>query len=402
MAGRHDVTFRDFTRRAGFVFLLSIAVLPGREAAAIDPSTGDDEEVLAPDDVKRGRVYRLRDRLGIEYRFRGTINKALLVYDDGVSTNGYFPVDNWGYSSRFAFEAQTRAFEGWRFGSRLELGWDPYSTSSISQIDRSVDWSTNLRKAEVGFWNDDYGRFFLGQGSMASDGTAEVDLSGTTLSGQSRVGRIAGGQLYRLSNADLSDVAVRDTFTNMDGFGRRMRVRYDTPKWNGLRFSAAIGKTLVPEERDNLGWDVALRHSDTVGDIKLASALAFSRNFDGDRQVVSGSASALHEPSGLSATVAAGWTRAEGQPEEHYLYGKLGYQAQWFDFGTTAFSIDTYHGKAIHVADDNSVSYGFQFTQKVDDWDTTFYLGVRQYQYDAPDESYRDGLAVISGAAVRF
>ncbi|MEM9107541.1 MAG: hypothetical protein AAGC96_17990, partial [Pseudomonadota bacterium] len=345
--------------------MLCLSILHGTDAAAIDPSTGDDEEVLAPDDVKRGRIYRLRDRLGIEYRFRGTINKALLVYDDGVSTNGYFPVDNWGYSSRFALEAQTRQFNSWRFGSRLELGWDPYSTRTISQVERSVDWSVTLRKLEIGAWSDVYGRFYVGQGSMASDGSAEVDLSGTTFAGQSRVERIAGGQLYRLMDADLSDVSVRDTFTNMDGFGRRTRVRYDTPKWNGLRISTAIGKTLVPNERDDLGWDVALRHSGTVADIKFASAIAFSRNFDGDRQVISGSASALHEPSGISATVAAGWTKSEDSPDKHYLYGKLGYQAKWFEIGTTAFSVDAYRGYAINITDDSSVSYGFQFTQKV-------------------------------------
>ena len=81
-----------------------------------------------------GGFFRLRDRLGIEYRYHGIINRALLTYDDGVSTSSYFPVDNWSQSSRIALEGQTREFDGWRFGSRLELGWDPYSTKDISQV----------------------------------------------------------------------------------------------------------------------------------------------------------------------------------------------------------------------------------------------------------------------------
>ena len=142
--------------------------------------------------------------------------------------------------------------------------------------------------------------------------------------------------------------------------------------------------------------------ADEIGPFKTASAVAVARNFDGDETVVSGSASALHVPSGISLTVAAGWTRSDGAPDENYLYGKLGYQAQWFEIGTTAFSVDGYRGQDVNVAGDRSTSHGFQFTQAVDDWDTTFYLGVRRYRYDAPRDAYRDGLAVITGAAVRF
>ena len=379
-----------------------MAVMHGTEAVAIDPETGDDEEVLPEEERRRGRVFRLRELLGIEYRWHGTINKAWLLYDDGVSTRGYFPVDNWGRSSRIAVEGQTGEFNGWRFGSRLEVGWDPYSTKNINQIDQSVDWKANLRKIEVGLFSDDYGRFFFGQGSMASDGSAEVDLSRTTLAGQSRVERIAGGQFYRRKNGDLSSVAVRDTFTNMDGFGRRMRIRYGTPNWNGLRLSTSVGKTFFPDKLDNLGWDVALRYGDTLGPFQLASAVSYARNFERDLNTISGSASVLHIPSGISVTFAAGWNDTRNEPQEEYFYGKLGYQAQWFDFGTTAFSIDSYQGSAIDIDNDTSTSHGFQFTQEVENWQTTFYLGARRYEYDAPGESFDDGLAVITGASFRF
>lgn len=388
-------------RTACFLFALSIAALHGTDAGAIDPETGDDEQVIPPEDETPQRDLRLRDRLGIQYRLYGILNKALLTYDDGVSTRSYFPVDNWGYSSRFGIEGKTREFNGWAFGARLELGWDPYSTGTINQVNQYVDWSVTLRKAEVAFISDDNGKLYLGQGSMASDGSAEVDLSGTTYAGQSRVGRIAGGQLYRLPDGTLSDVEVLDTFTNMDGFGRRLRVRYDTPKWNGFTLSAAIGQTVVPEVKDNLGWDVALRYSDTLGQFKIAGAVAWSQEFSGDEEIIDGSLSVLHVPTGISLTFAGGQTDKTDQPER-YVYGKLGYQAKWFEIGTTAFSIDAYRGDSIDTSGDGSTSYGLQFAQDVDDWQTTFYLGVRSYRYDAPQQSYRDGFAVIGGAAVKF
>jgi hypothetical protein len=388
-------------RATVFLSALAVAALNGSNAFAIDPDTGDDEQVLPPEGETPQRDLRLRDRLGIEYRFYGILNKGLLSYDDGVSKQSYFPVDNWGYASRFGVEGRTQSFNGWAVGARLEFQWDPYSTRTVDQTNRYVDWSVTLRKAEIAFLGDDYGKVFLGQGSMASDGTAEVDLSGTTLAGQSRVGRIAGGQYYRLDDGTLSDVEIRNTFVNMDGFGRRLRIRYDTPKWNGFTLSAAIGQTVVPEVVDNLGWDVALRYSDTIGPFKLAGAIALSQTFAGDDRIVDGSISALHMPTGISLTLAAGNTDKTSK-DERYVYGKLGYQTNWFEIGRTAFSVDAYRGNSIDTDGDASTSYGFQFAQDVDDWQTTFYLGIRGYRYDAPQDSYRNGFAFITGAEVKF
>ena len=125
-------------------------------------------------------------------------------------------------------------------------------------------------------------------------------------------------------------------------------------------------------------------------------------SLDRDLNTISGSASVLHIPSGISATFAAGWSDTKDQPQEDYVYGKLGYQARWFDIGITAFSVDTYQGSSINVADDASTSYGFQFTQEVEKWHTIFYVGARCYEYEAPAASFDDGLAVITGAAFRF
>ncbi|MEO4040301.1 hypothetical protein AAFN47_01685 [Hoeflea sp. CAU 1731] len=384
-----------------YIFLVScIAIFIVSEAGAIDPGTGDDEDVVPAVEETPQRDLRVEDETGV-YRFYGFLNKGLLSYDDGGSSRAYFPVDNWGYQSRFGIEGKSRKFNGWAIGARLELGWDPYSTMTVNQTNRYIDWSVTLRKAEIALFGDGFGEMFLGQGSMASDGTAEVDLSGTTLAGQSRVGRIAGGQMYRLTDGALSDTQILDTYTNMDGFGRRLRVRYDTPKWNGFTLSAAIGQTVVPNVEDNLGWDFALRYSDTLGAFKLAGAMAYSQNYSGDETIVDGSMSALHLQTGVSLTFAAGRTEKSEEPER-YVYSKLGYQANWFEIGTTAFSVDAYRGNSIDTDGDASTSYGFQFAQDVEDWQTTFYLGLRTYRYEALQQSYRNGLAIITGAFVSF
>ena len=183
-------------------------------------------------------------------RLYGQINKGLLVYDDGRSTLGYFPVDNDSSSTRFGIRAFNRLNEDWSIGGNVEVEWVPYSTRYVNQLTRDdVDWDTSLlRKAEVSIESARYGQLWLGQGSMASDGTAEVDLSGTTLVGYSPVAKIAGAQLYRFAGGALSGIRVGGTFRNFDGLGRRLRVRYDTPDLNGLVLGASVGQLVVPKK----------------------------------------------------------------------------------------------------------------------------------------------------------
>ena len=116
---------------------------------------------------------------------------------------------------------------------------------------------------------------------------------------------------------------------------------------------------------------------------------------------MNGSLSVLHVLTGLSFTVAAAHSEQDSQTPE-LIYGKLGYQANWFAFGKTHFSIDAYSGNDITISGSRSRSYGFAMVQSVSDWNTDFYLGLRTYDYDDPNASYDDGQAVIFGARVKF
>jgi hypothetical protein len=116
---------------------------------------------------------------------------------------------------------------------------------------------------------------------------------------------------------------------------------------------------------------------------------------------VNGSLSVLHVPTGFSLTVSAAHIEQDSKTPE-FIYGKLGYQANWFTFGKTHFSIDAYSGNDITISGSRSRSYGFAMVQSVSDWNTDYYLGLRTYDYDDPDASYDDSLAVIFGARVKF
>ena len=145
-------------------------------------------------------------------------------------------------------------FGAWHFENVNEVDYAPFSTDNTSIIHQSPnaeDWeytNDNIRKLDFTLENDRYGKFWLGQGSMATDGIYEMDLSGTTVIDYSSVADSASAQIIRFSgpglsfDESLSGITIGNAFTNYDG-PRRVRIRYDTPAFNGFTFAAAYGAT---------------------------------------------------------------------------------------------------------------------------------------------------------------
>ena len=334
--------------------------------------------------------------------FYAQINKGLLVFDDGGSTLGYIPVDNGNSSSRAGLRLYGAINEGLSLGGNLEWEWNPYSTTNVNQLNRDdFDWETDLlRKAEVYLESKDYGKLWAGQGSMASDSTAEVDLSGTSVVGYSLVSDMAGGPFFRLNDGELSSVRVKDAFTNFDGVARKLRVRYDTPKFAGFSLATSVGTQVVPEETHVTVWDIAARYDNTFGDFKVAAAVAYSEPAEDD-SLVDGSVSFLHEPTGLSLTLAAAYSD-EMVADGRYGYVKLGYQTDIFEAGKTAVSVDAYYGEDIAAVGSESTSFGVQLVQNLDYYQTELYLGARSHDYEEEAEEFDDSFAVLAGARIKF
>ncbi|MCB1832417.1 MAG: porin, partial [Geminicoccaceae bacterium] len=226
----------------------------------------------------------------------------------------------------------------------------------------------------------------------ASNGTSEVDLSGTSLIGYSSVSDMAGGILYR-DDGELSTISVGDAFSNLDGLSRDDRIRYDTPSFAGFKLSGS----LVADERA----DVALRYSREFGGTEVAAAAAFSRKPD-DFDRVNGSASILLA-NGISVTAAAGTEDVDARDDDGmFYYGKLGYQSQFFSVGNTALGIDYQYGEDIGADGDETSSFGVFAVQNIDDLATEFYLGYRYYDLDRDNTDLDAINAVLTGARVKF
>jgi hypothetical protein len=80
-----------------------------------------------------------------------------------------------------------------------------YSTAFVNQVDSSADFDfrrRDIRWIEVSASAPEVGRISVGQGSMATDGVTNLDLSGTSVIGYSSVGDSASGQFLRFRDPD--------------------------------------------------------------------------------------------------------------------------------------------------------------------------------------------------------
>ena len=382
---------------------LEVAVLVALAFATSAESAEQSAASASAGDSRNTAIPKLRIGNDDSYiEFYGQLNKGLLVFDDGGSTLGYFPVDNANSSSRAGIRLYGENGEGWSLGGNLEWEWNPYSTDNVNQLNRDdFDWDSHLlRKAEAYLASEEFGKLWLGQGSMASDGSAEYDLSGTDVVGYSLVADMAGGPFFHMDDGLLSSVKGNDAFTNFDGLSRKLRVRYDTPSFAGFSLATSVGTQVVPTETDVTVWDVAARYENTLDDFKVSGAIAYSEPGD-DQKLYDGSLSILHNPTGISLTIAAAFSDKEAA-DGRYGYVKLGYQRDFFEIGKTAFSVDAYYGEDIAAAGSDSVSFGAQFVQNLDYLRTELYLGVRSYSYQEADQSFDDSVAVLTGARVKF
>lgn len=339
----------------------------------------------------------------------GQINSAYLGYDDGQKSQGYSPVGNSNSTPRFGTTYTTTFGEGWDFLLQGEAGYNPRPSDKINQIDGdTTDWSltrSNIRKLEVMFGNDRYGKFWLGQGSMASHGISEIDMSGTTVIGYSNTPDTAGGFYFRQKDGTLSNTTIKNAETNLNG-SRRLRVRYDTPSVKGFTLSGGYGNDWVNDNPDNDYADVALRHKGEFGGIETEAGVGYNwvmPDNGGNSEFWSGSVSGLHVATGLNLTLAGG-SRVDRDGD--YIYTKLGWKAKFWDFGSTNFAVDYYDGNGFTnsntISDGESTTYSVMAVQTVEKYKVDVYAIYRVYTYDDNRASYDDGAAVMSGIRWRF
>jgi predicted porin len=269
-------------------------------------------------------------------------------------------VDNDNSSTRFRFTGSNEFDNNWKVGFKWENEMESNSSADtdidIGENGDTTDVNFTERHMDVYIEHSKFGKLSLGQGDTASNGTSEVDLSGTDVVNSSDIDDMAGGFIFRddddnilqtgFATPDPDDTSIGRAFNNFDGFSRRDRIRYDTPKLGPVYFSASYmnGQSYDFAGRFAYKWD---------GFGKLAAAVSWlpaDTQRDTYRQY-SGSISFLHD-SGLNVTF-SGADRYDtpGDDEPWNVYGKLGWKLEKW-----AFSVDYTYSEDVDAEDDEASS----------------------------------------------
>jgi hypothetical protein len=332
----------------------------------------------------------------IQVSLYGQVDKGVMFADDGNDSNTFF-VDNDASSTRFGIKALAKPKGNVTTGAVMEMEYQTNPSNKVSMDDDSFNEDLHFRKFFVYVQDNNLGKISLGQAAAATDGIAEIDLSGTRLAGYSD-GTIIGGGLSFFDDLSqsYSDTAVGSVFKNLDG-GRYDLIRYDSPKMFGFSLAGSTG------EKDKN--EIALRYNQKLSMFKVSGGIGYATEGNGsshDDRVL-GSLSVLLD-NGFNVTVASG-VRTENDDQRadpFYFYGKLGYQLHAFSAGKTAFSVDYGSYQDFFLDNDEGTLFGGQVVQYFDDFGTQVYLGYRQIQLDQDLTSMSDIYTVISGFRVKF
>lgn len=368
------------------------------------------------EDFKIDKVVSSSNK-NVDVNLYGQINRAVLWADNGDSSRTYF-VDNVFSTSRMGLNAKTRPNEDLTIGAKLEYEITSNRSNQVNQYDQNIKAEYIQRHTFVYLDSQKVGKVSLGHTSAASDGTAEIDLSGTAVVSYSAINYFAGGQIWNdVSNSSSSGSTVDDihaiegegpenvdflhvdqTAQNMDGLSRKDLVRYDTPSFSGF--------SLAGSAIEDGAFDLAARYERKFGDSAIAAALAWATagglaNWDNQYD---GSISFLHA-SGLNLTLAGGQQDYDDQfksDDPAYWYGKLGYRAHLFSPGETAFAVDYGRWSDFAASGDEVDSIGVAFVQNVKDWGSEFYISYRWHSLDRDNADFNDIIGVMAGARVKF
>ncbi len=333
----------------------------------------------------------------LDFSISGQVNQMAIYADDGDQSD-FAVVDNDSSSTRIRVTG-SEVFDKVTVGFQFELEAQQ-NTSYEFQINQNDDgrFEWNGRWFNV-YFDTMAGKLEIGQGSTASDGTAETDLSGTGLVNYSSTSDIGGGLLWKNDDGSLfgGGLTVGENVTNFDGFSRKERIRYNTPNLAGLVLSTSFA--------NGGAWDAAFTYAGEFGGNKLAASASYLK-YNGRSDTVDDRIAASISylaPFGLNLTFAYGTdnfaddTIRDGDDAVGY-YGKIGYKT-----GIHAVAIDYGVTEDLFADDYKGSSYALGYV--VNPWSPVeLYAVYRVFMLDAPDgtDDPEDITVIGAGTRIKF
>lgn len=308
--------------------------------AAVPAQAGEERQSCCPDleDALSSLTAKLtgNDKSEASVRIYGQVNRAVMYWDDGRKS-GTYAIDNETSSSRLGLMGKYNlAADGYRAGYRVEIDTRVTLSSEVSSGDPWGDLSEGAVRLRHAYWyveSRNLGRLTFGQQSPASDDITLINL-GSEMNDAALHYNNNFGIWLNLGGGLNTDLKWGHIAHNVDSL-RGLFVRYDTPMVGGAVLSAAWGEDGV--------WDVAVRYQTELRPFRFAGGVGYMDNPDERFRDVRGSASLIHDATGLYVSAAAGLryddvSMLDGQAHFHYL--QLGISRQWLPFGKTTLYAD--------------------------------------------------------------
>jgi len=330
----------------------------------------------------------------------GQVNRMVLYADDGNQSR-FFHADNDKSSTRIRFQGKRKMDEEWSAGTNIEVQFESNASGDVT-IDQNTSVIDNNsfteRKLEVYVASDRLGKLWLGQGDTASNGTAEVDLSGTTVISSSDIVTIANEVDFVLSGTagTSSGDDPGDLYSNNDGLSRDDRIRYDTPSFAGFKLSTSWV--------DGDEWDIAARYGRDYDGFNVALGASYWDSSPTNGLTGLSMSGSVKADFGTSLT--GTWSQADsdavGRDTETFWFAKLGHQWSPFDIGSTAVSA-SYANTDDQEANGKGGDYmDIAFVQKINSLGTELYGMIGQFEPNVPGAQLEALTVGGAGARVKF
>jgi predicted porin len=266
----------------------------------------------------------------------GKVNRAVMWWDDGHEQNVY-SIENGYNSDRFGFRGKAKIAGDWSGGYRLEFEHRQAFGRTVSQVDddNSVDErQLFVRHSYLYVANKKAGELRLGLTSSPKDNINKdtmiygnfidtvtqdfFNMQGFFLRTKGFNTEVGRGQPSGISVSSLKFIDIAKCYSasaQFDCSTRRNMVVWDSPKWFGSKEGNGFSVSWGWGEDDI--WSASLRYKDNWGENwKVGAGVAYERfrdeniqnsggglnGFKRDLQEWAGSASILHDPSGLFVT----------------------------------------------------------------------------------------------------
>lgn len=317
----------------------------------------------------------------VSLQIYGQVNKALLLWDDGVNSD-VFVVDPDSSGSRFGVKGSAKINAGLSVGYNIELDVQDSASDKVTQTnDEGVENEILIRHNYIYIQSETLGRLALGHSSTAADGANEIVLGNAIRTSNVHVGNnlfIQGSDGLQLKHFASNLDAPRDDV-----------VRYDTPSIYGFILSTSAG--------ENDYADAALRFKKEWDAVRITAAIGYQWDSSGDRseiseldfETLSGSASVMHVPTGLYSAFAAGRKEIEDADRDgSFWYVQLGIEKKFLPYGpTTVYGEYGQYDDMVTLFEDNTASseatrWGFGAVQEIDSAAMEIYAQVTFWNFE--------------------